>query len=170
MGVNKHRRPQFPPFLMLGRDMILHCDEWKQLSPSAKVAYIHIKARHNGRNNGIISLPYSELETVKGLGSPSTVSKALNELEKKGWIRKTHLGGLYRYRNQYEMTGKYDPNIADRRLVPPEDYKTSTVAVVSKQDPIPLEPSIQRNNIGDRASPVPAQTPENDKPPSASHS
>lgn len=170
MGVNKRRRPKFPPFLMLGRDMILNCDEWKQLSPGAKVAYIHIKARHNGSNNGMISLPYSELETVRGLGSPSTVSKALNELEKKGWIRKTHLGGLFRYRNQYEMTGKYDLNIADRRLVPPEDYITSTVAVASKHDPIPLEPTIQRNNLGDRASPVPAQIPENDKSDSISRS
>ena len=160
MGVNKDRKPKFPPFLMLGRDMINHCDEWKQLSPSAKIAYICIKARHNGGNNGKISLPYSELETVKGLGSPSTVSSALKELVKKGWIRKTHLGGLFRYRNQYEMTGKYDLNIADRPLIPPEDYKTSTFAVASKHDPIPAGPTIQRNNIGDRAAPSPAQIPE----------
>ena len=163
MGVNKRRRPKFPPFLMLNRDMILHCDEWKQLSLSAKVVYICIKARHNGSNNGRISLPYSELETVKGLGSPSTVSKALKELEKKGWIRRTQLGGLFRYRNQYEMTGKYDPNIADRRLVPPEDYITSTFAVASKHGPIPAEPTIQRNNIGDRAAPRPAQVPANEE-------
>jgi hypothetical protein len=170
MGVKYNRRPKFPWFLMLSRDMINHCDEWKQLSPSAKIAYICIKARHNGSNNGKISLPYSELETVKGLGSPSTVSSALKELVKKGWIRKTQLGGLFRYRNQYEMTGKYDPNIADRPLPPPEDYITSTVAVASKHDPIPAEPTIQRNNIGDRAAPPPAQVPENEEPKSGSRS
>jgi hypothetical protein len=160
MGVKYRRRPEFPPFLMLGKDMILHCDEWKQLSPSAKLVYIYIKARHNGRNNGRISLPYSELETVKGLGSPSTVSSALKELVKKGWIRKTQLGGLFRYRNQYEMTGRYDLNIADRPLTPPEDYITSTVAVASNFVKIPPEPTIQRNNIGDRAAPSLAQIPE----------
>lgn len=163
MGVNKRRRPKFPPFLMLNRDMILYCDAWKQLSPSAKVVYICIKARHNGSNNGKISLPYSELETVKGLGSPSTVSRALKELEKKGWIRRTHHGGMYRYANRYEMTGKYDLNIADRRLVPAEDYITSTFAVASKNDPIPAEPTIQRNNIGDRAAPPLAQVPRNEE-------
>ena len=163
MGVNKHRRPKFPPFLMLNKDMILHCDEWKRLSLSAKVVYICIKARHNGKNNGKISMPYSELETVKGLGSPSTVSKALKELEKKGWIRRTQLGGLYRYRNQYEMTGRYDLNIADRCLALAEDYITSTVIVMSKHDQVPAVPTVQRNNIGDRAAPSPAQLPINEE-------
>jgi len=160
MGVDKSRRPEFPPFLMLGKDMILHCDEWKQLSPGAKIAYIHIKARHNGSNNGLISLPYSELETVRGLGSPSTVSKALNELVKKGWIRKTHLGGLFRYRNQYEMTGKYDLNIADRPLMPPEDYITSTVAVASKYPQTPQKPTNGKGSSGEAATSAPTQIPE----------
>lgn len=154
---------------MLGTDM-LRCVEWKQLSPGAKIAYIQIKAGHNGSNNGMITLPYSELETVKGLGSPSSVSKAIHELLKKGWIKKTHLGGLHRYRNVYELTGKYDHHIKDRPLTPPGDYRTSTIPIASKHDPIPSEPTIQRNAIGDRAAPTPTQVPENAESPADSRS
>jgi hypothetical protein len=83
MGKHKNKC-QYGNFVMLGRDMLLRCQEWKQLSPAAKLAYIYLRAKHNGSNNGEISLHYSELETVRGLSSSSTVSKAFKELEKAG--------------------------------------------------------------------------------------
>jgi hypothetical protein len=99
-------------FVMLGRSMLLRDPDWKGLSISAKVAYIYLKAKFNGANNGGIRLYYSELGGVKGLSSSSTISRAFKELEKKGWIKRKKLGGLHRYFNEYELTGKYDDHLS----------------------------------------------------------
>jgi len=98
-------------FVMLGRGMLLKSPEWKSLSPAAKLAYIYLKAKYNGSNNGGIRLYYSELKGVKGVSSSTTISNALRELEKKEWIRRTMLGGLYRHFNEFELTGKYDDHL-----------------------------------------------------------
>ena len=92
-------------FVMLGRGMLLGNLEWKGLSIAAKVLYVYLKAKYNGSNNGGIHLHYSELKGVKGLSSPSTVSRAFRELENKAWIKRTKQGGLYRYFNEYELIG-----------------------------------------------------------------
>lgn len=170
MGINKKRRPKVGPFLMLGKDMILECPEWQELSPAAKIAYIYIRARHNGSNNGDISMPYSEFAHVKGLGSPSTISRALVELEKGGWIRKAHHGGLMRYRNKFELTGRHDNHIIDRGLGTPPKYITSTFFGSSASVQMKSEPTIQRNNIGDRAAPSSTPPPEDVASPSKTDS
>jgi predicted transcriptional regulator len=90
---------------------ILKLDEWKNLSPSAKILYIHLKAKYNGSNNGNIDLHYSEMKGIKGLSSHSTISKALKELLDKDWIKKKEFGGLYRHSNKYELTGTFDDYI-----------------------------------------------------------
>ena len=95
-------------FVMIGRRMLLKTNEWKSLTPSAKLLYIYLKAKYNGSNNGEIQLHYSELKGVKGLSSDSTASKAFRELEKKEWIKRTQFGGVYRYFNKFELTGKHD--------------------------------------------------------------
>jgi len=94
-------------FVMLPRRM-LNDSQWKNLSPAAKLLYIHLKAKYNGINNGSIRLYYSELQGIKGISSPSTISKAIKELEEKRWIRRAKIGGLFRYNNEYQLTGKYD--------------------------------------------------------------
>jgi len=63
-------------------------------------------------NNGQIRLYYSELKGVKGLSSPSTISKALKELEAKEWIKRTMMGGFHRHFNEFELTGKYDDHVS----------------------------------------------------------
>lgn len=109
MGIAKRRRKKIhEPFVMIGRGMLLRCKEWKELSAAAKIFYVYLKAKFNGANNGEIRLYYSELKEVKGLSSPSTVSKAIKELEVKGWIRREKRGGLFRYNNDYSLTGKFD--------------------------------------------------------------
>lgn len=134
MGGNKLRygrsKARFKNFFMLGREMILHCDEWKQLTPSAKVLYLILKAKYNNSNNGQIVLHYSELKAVRGFGSPATASRAFKELERAGWITRNSLGGLYRIPNKYGFTGKYDTYFNDRSLTPPGKYKESTYSVV----------------------------------------
>ena len=91
--------------------MLLRSIEWKSLTPSAKLLYLYLKAKYDGSNNGEIQLHYSELKGVQGISSDSTVSKAFRELEKKGWIKRTRFGGLYRYINKYELTGNYDDHL-----------------------------------------------------------
>lgn len=107
MSRSKKSKPS-KSFVMLSRGMLLRSPEWKGLSPAAKLAYVYLKAKYNGSNNGVIRLYYSELKGVKGISSSTTISKALKELQEKGWLKRTQLGGLIRYFNEFELTGKYD--------------------------------------------------------------
>jgi len=91
--------------------MLFKSDEWKQLSPRAKILYLYIKAKYNGTNNGHIRLYYSELKKIRGFKSYFVISAAFKELEGKEWINRTQLGGLYRHFNEYRLTGKYDSMI-----------------------------------------------------------
>lgn len=95
---------------MITRRMLRN-EEWKNLSPSAKLFYIYLKGKFNGYNNGEIRLYYSELEGIKGLSSHATISKASKELENKGWILKTKVGGLYRNCNEFKLIGKFDDSL-----------------------------------------------------------
>jgi DNA-binding MarR family transcriptional regulator len=99
-------------FVMLGRRMLLKDPDWKSLSAAAKLVYIYLKAKFNGANNGVIRLHYSELKGVRGLSSPSTISRSFKELENKGWIKRKKYGGLHRYFNEYELTGKHDDHLS----------------------------------------------------------
>ena len=171
MGLYKGRKKvRFYDFMMLGRDMVLHCGEWKQLSPSAKILYLYVKAKHNGINNNHICLHYSELESVRGLASPSTVCKAFKELEQKGWIKRTSLGGMYRTPNKYGLTGRYDDYITDRSHTIPEKYKEPSFSEVQGQ------PSIGHDSIGLKISQAktlssnPARSPKSESPDSISRS
>lgn len=103
---------RFNNFVMLPRKM-LKSKEWKVLSPPGKLFYIHLKGKYNGHNNGNIRLYYSELKGIKGISSDSTISKAIQELEEKGWIKRTKLGGLYRHFNEFKLTGKYDDYLVE---------------------------------------------------------
>ena len=101
--MTRRKRPKAPPFVMLEKEM-LKSKEWKELSKSAKIIYIYLKAKYNGHNADQLRLTYSEL---KDQFSPSTIAKALKELQKKGWVEKTKYGGLFRYYNLYKLTGKW---------------------------------------------------------------
>ena len=94
-------------FVMIPRK-ILHNEEWERFTSSAKLLYIYLKGHYNGSNNGQIRLYYSQLKPVKGLSSSGTISNAFHELEEAGWIFPTKHGGLFRYFNEYKLTGKVD--------------------------------------------------------------
>lgn len=83
-------------------------ENWQGLSAGAKIFYLHLKGRYNGSNNGEIKLPYSAMRNVKGCCNARAISKAIKELEDKGWIIRKKKGGLYRYENLYKLTFKYD--------------------------------------------------------------
>ena len=107
----KGRWPNRWQFIMLPKQMIFS-PEWQELSSAAKIIYVQMKGKFNGSNNGKIRIYYSELEKIKGLKSPNAISKGLRELETKEWVKRSKLGGLHRYVNEYELTGKYDLSLA----------------------------------------------------------
>lgn len=108
MSISKRRREKrHKSFVMLPRNMLRN-KEWRMLSPAAREIYTQLKGKYDGSNNGHIRLYYSELKDIEGLRSPSTRSRAFRELEEKEWVKRTKLGGLYRYFNEYRLTGKYD--------------------------------------------------------------
>ena len=90
--------------------------EWAELSPAAKVIYIQMKGKYNSRNNGTIRLCYSELRKIRGLRCSRTINSGYRELERKEWIKRTKLGGMYGRPNEYELTGKFDLSIFWDRL------------------------------------------------------
>jgi hypothetical protein len=105
--VKKGRRDRYASFVGLERKLIRSA-EYRQLSPRAVTLYTHIKAKYNGGNNGAIVFHYSEIQGAKGFASDKTICATIKELECKGWIERTHVGGLYRFQNLFKLTGKYD--------------------------------------------------------------
>lgn len=108
MKEKRRRRKKHNSFVMLDRWLLFQCKEWQDLSNSARVLYVLLKGKYNGSNNGEIRLYYSELLKYKGFSSSSTIRKAIKELEEKGWIGRTRIGGLIRYSNKFKLTGRYD--------------------------------------------------------------
>ena len=98
------RRKRVPPFVPIFRD-VLWSDSWLDLSNGAKLVYIYIKSEYKGENNGKMTMPYSMLSKIM---STDTIKRKFNELIDKGWIEKTHSGGLYHNSNRYKLTLKYD--------------------------------------------------------------
>lgn len=110
MPANQNRRTN-RSFVMISRAMLLRNEEWKGLSSAAKIIYLYLKAKYNGSNNGNIRLYYSELNGIKGISSDATIARAFRELETNNWVRRTRIGGMYRYFNEYRLTGEFDDHV-----------------------------------------------------------
>ena len=98
------KRKKSIPFVVLFRD-VLSSDKWKELTVYEQVIYIELKSRYNGGNEKEIVLPYSYF---KGRISHNAVWRAFKGLESKGWIEREHRGGLFRYKNIFSLTLRYD--------------------------------------------------------------
>ena len=109
--MKKGKRDTYSSFVALDRKTIFHCESFRRLSPPAVTLYVYLKAKFNGANNGKIRFHYSELKGVKGFCSPETISRTFKELEGAGWIKRTHIGGLYRFQNEYQLTGQFDDRV-----------------------------------------------------------
>jgi len=103
----RRKGPRGSPHVGLERK-ILKNESFRSLSGSARTFYLYLKGRYNGSNNGEIRLPYSAMKGVGGCSNPRTISRAIKELESKGWIKVKTRGGLYRHDNYYTLTWKYD--------------------------------------------------------------
>jgi hypothetical protein len=106
--MKKYKHDHDSSFVGLERRVLFKCESWRGLSLRAKVFYIYLKAKYNGKNNGEIQLHFSELSGHPGLSSRRAFYGAAKELIGAGWIERTNAGGLYRNANTYAITGKYD--------------------------------------------------------------
>jgi hypothetical protein len=77
---------------------------WEELTNPARVAYIHLKRKVTNSTPGEITLSYNEMEKFM---NRHTFADALAQLEKKGFIEKTQMGGLYRRRNFFRLTNEW---------------------------------------------------------------
>jgi DNA-binding transcriptional MocR family regulator len=71
-----------------------HSDAWRSLSGGAAKVYVELHSRFNGYNNGEVRLSYAEASDLLALGK-STVARAFEELERKGFIKKVSQGQWY---------------------------------------------------------------------------
>ena len=78
--------------------------EWRQLSSSAKIVWLYLRAKFNYRSLGEVSLTYSEMHDLM---SSKTFARSKDELEAKGWIEKKKQGGLYGGVCTYTFKGPY---------------------------------------------------------------
>jgi hypothetical protein len=83
---------------------LLKDPEWRKISSSAKIIYIYLRAKFNYKTLSEVTLTYSEMKDVM---STRTMSEALKELVKGGWIIRANYGGLFSGSSTYKFNGKY---------------------------------------------------------------
>lgn len=74
--------------------VMLRSDAWQSLGGPAVKVWLEIRSRFNGSNNGKLSLSLDEGARLLGIGK-ATVSRALKELEAKGFLEMTKRGQWY---------------------------------------------------------------------------
>jgi hypothetical protein len=88
----RRSRRKLAPFIALER-YITASPAWKSLSLAARCAYLELLALYNGSNNGRIALSARTLASRLPI-SRATASRALRELEDRGFIEVTRPGGF----------------------------------------------------------------------------
>ena len=106
--MKKGKRDYYLSFVGIERRVLHRCESWHALSLRAKIFYIYLKSKYNGKNNGEIQLHFSELSVQPGFTSRRAFYCAAKELVEAGWVERTNMGGLFRNPNTYKLTGKYD--------------------------------------------------------------
>lgn len=92
MTVSPYKRKGKPKFLML-QAYIVKSDAWQSLTPNERAAYLELKWRYDGFNNGWIGL--GERELAKSLHtSRETARRALAGLVDKGFVMRARLSGF----------------------------------------------------------------------------
>lgn len=74
--------------------VMARCPAWRSLGGAAVKVFIELRSRFHGGNNGELSVSYREAAKLLRL-SKSTVKRAFDELETKGFIKKTSPGHWY---------------------------------------------------------------------------
>ena len=82
--VDRKGRSTYVPFINLHRG-VTDSSAWKELSCEAKCLVILVWGRHNGKNNGEISLSHREARMSLGIGNSKT-SKAFCDAKAHGFL------------------------------------------------------------------------------------
>jgi len=99
------RRDKQEQYLTLSYPM-LRSDAWRSLSGAAVKVWLELRTRYHGGNNGKLALSLDQGAKLLGLGK-ATVKRALEELEKKGFVVRTKRGQWYgRQASLYRTTDK----------------------------------------------------------------
>jgi hypothetical protein len=128
--MGKRIKNKLPPFVAVFREM-LNSAAWENIGNPARVAYIHIKSKCVSQDPGEITLSFDAMEKFM---TRQTYARALRELEKFGFIKRTQRGGLYRKRNYFllidewkkvqDQVGKMEPAQVSK-VLPVSDAKRS---------------------------------------------
>ncbi len=110
MGRKKRRNLSAPGerFLMLSDNLLTH-PVWIEQQPAARVIFIDICKRHNGRNNGAIGYGCAAAAKAANL-SPATANLRLNELQKSGLL-KLRKNGTFNTENSQRQTRVWEITI-----------------------------------------------------------
>ncbi len=95
---------------------------WRSLRGNSIKVYVELRRRFNGGNNGQLTLSLDEGADLLGI-SKATVMRALQELEKKGFVVMTKRGFWYgRRASEYAVTDRslngHPPTNAWRKWTP----------------------------------------------------
>jgi DNA-binding transcriptional MocR family regulator len=101
----KGRDDRSEQYLALSYRTLRH-PSWRSLSGAAVKVYLELRSRYHGGNNGKLSLSLEEGAKLLGLGK-MTISRAFQELERKGFIVMMKQGHWYgRMATEYRVTDK----------------------------------------------------------------
>lgn len=74
--------------------LMARSEAWRSLRGGAVKVYVELRSRFNGGNNGRLSLSYADAAVLLGM-SKTTVKRAFDELQAKGFILRTRPGQWY---------------------------------------------------------------------------
>jgi hypothetical protein len=89
---NRHKRKGKSKFLLI-EGYIIRSVAWQALTPNDKAAYLELKWRYDGKNNGRITLANRELADALQ-SSKDTARRALDSLVGKGFLVKAKASGF----------------------------------------------------------------------------
>ena len=81
---------------------LMDTEAWCSLNPTCRALYLELIRRYNGHNNGEISLSVREAARLLHIAK-DTASKALTELEAKGFIKR-HICGSFNWKRRHATT------------------------------------------------------------------
>jgi len=113
----QEKRKKWPGFVPVFFQM-LHDQNFKRLSPSAKLLWLYLRGQYKHSNplsvkinpatdNLVFSISENDFKDVNGLKSYNTRKEALKQLKEGGWIVQEIEGGKCRQRSWYSFQDRY---------------------------------------------------------------
>ena len=89
---SKYKRKGKQKFLMI-EEYVMRSPAWRALTPNDRNAYLELKRRYDGLNNGRIGLGNRELADAMNVGR-DTARRSLDNLTEKGFVTKAKASGF----------------------------------------------------------------------------